>query len=225
MSFMLQTHYSIAVEIAAEMQGCEHSSVLSIWSRLEWLSHCKQPLTLYSWVNAANSLQAYLCADLLQLSCRGFISTQVFDSSRYCILHKEEDGQKQKHCCEITQDKRGNDTHIPLESLVEPSLPMMRYCFVSSSWSLHWRLFANSRMESSITATSRSEQIHSAVGVCVNVVSDVIGIYLPNLSTFLTLASYSSKLLFMETLKTSTTYAETHEHPFIERFYCTLIEK
>lgn len=117
-----------------------------------------QPSTLYLLVNALNSLQTCLCADFWQLSCRGFISTQVFDSSRYCILHKEEEGQRQNNHCEMRRAQRGSGTHIPLESLVEPSLPMMRYSFLSSNWPLHWRLFANTRMESFITRTSPSEQ-------------------------------------------------------------------
>lgn len=58
-----------------------------------------------------------------------------------------------------------------------------------------------------------------------NGVSGVIGVYLRILSTSLTLASYSSKLLFLETLKTSTTYAETQEHLFIERFCFMLFEE
>lgn len=154
---MHYTNYYMA-DCSSKMQGCEQCSVLSTWNRLEWLSHCLQPSTLYSLVNASNSLQAYLCADFLQLSCRGFISTQVFDSSRYCILHKEEDGQKHNNRCEMRWDKRERGTHIPLESLVEPSLPMMRYSFLSSNWPLHWHLFANTRMESSITRPSPSEQ-------------------------------------------------------------------
>lgn len=142
------------------MQGCEHSSCQCAVP--QWLSHCVQPSTLYLLVNLLNSPQACLCADFLQLSGRGFISTQVFDSSRYCILHREEDGQKQNNQGEMRRARRGSrsrsGTHIPLESLVEPSLPMMRYSFLSSNWLLHCRLFANTRMESFITRLSPSEQ-------------------------------------------------------------------
>lgn len=158
MSLMHYTNYYMADCSSKKARDVSKSSVLSTWNRLEWLSHCRQPSNLYSSVNAANSLQAFLCADFLQISCRGFISTQVFDSSRYCILHKEEDGQKQNNQCEIRQDELRSGTHIPRESLVEPSLPMMRYSFLSPNWPLHWRLLANTRMESSVTRTSPSEQ-------------------------------------------------------------------
>lgn len=47
-------------------------------------------------------------------------------------------------------------THIPSESVVEPSLPMTRYCFPRVNCPLHWRLFANTRTESSFTMTSPS---------------------------------------------------------------------
>lgn len=47
-------------------------------------------------------------------------------------------------------------THIPTESVVEPSLPMTRYCFPRANCPLHWRLFANTRTESSSTRTSPS---------------------------------------------------------------------
>lgn len=47
-------------------------------------------------------------------------------------------------------------THIPSESVVEPSLPMTRYCFPRVNCPLHWRLFANTRTEFSFTRTSLS---------------------------------------------------------------------
>lgn len=47
-------------------------------------------------------------------------------------------------------------TYIPSESVVEPSLPMIRYCFPRSNCPLHWRLFANTRTESSFTSISPS---------------------------------------------------------------------
>ena len=49
-------------------------------------------------------------------------------------------------------------TYIPSESVVWPSLPMMRYSFPSSSWPLHWSLLANTRMEPFFTETSSSDR-------------------------------------------------------------------
>lgn len=156
MSLMHYTNYYMA-DCSSRNAGM-WAQLSASYMKQATVSHCLQPSTLYSLVNATNSLQAFLCAVFLQLSCRGFISTQVFDSSRYCILHKEEDGQKQSNHCKMTRNERRSSTHIPLESLVEPSLPMMRYSFLSSNWPLHWRLFANTRMEFSITWMSSSEQ-------------------------------------------------------------------
>lgn len=47
-------------------------------------------------------------------------------------------------------------TDLPSESLVEPSLPMIRYWLSTSSSSLQWRLIANTRTEFSPTWVSPS---------------------------------------------------------------------
>jgi len=47
-----------------------------------------------------------------------------------------------------------NTTYCPCESVVEPSLPMMRYCLPCSSCALHWRLLANTLTEFSSTVVS-----------------------------------------------------------------------
>lgn len=52
------------------------------------LFHCLQPLVLYTDVNASKPLHAALRFVFLHAS-KGFGSTQVFDSKRYCILQKE----------------------------------------------------------------------------------------------------------------------------------------
>lgn len=58
------------------------------------VSHCLQPSSLYSFMNAENPRQAAWWADFLHSSSEGFCSTQVFDSSRYCILQEEGESEQ-----------------------------------------------------------------------------------------------------------------------------------
>lgn len=52
------------------------------------LFHCLQPLVLYACLNVSKPLHAELRFIFLH-SSKGFGSTQVFESKRYCILQNE----------------------------------------------------------------------------------------------------------------------------------------
>lgn len=171
------------------------------------LSHCLQPFNLYSAVNAKNSLQACLCADFLQSIGRGFLSTQVFDSSRYWILHKKRRFKTrtiavQRHEMCHTRKLHSHSSGVPCGAIFSHDqilFPQVQVGFALTPLQKH-----PDRIHFHWDISIWTEYFHSVVCNCVNAISSVMGVYSRVLSTSFNLASYTSKLLFMEMLKTST---------------------
>lgn len=125
------------------------NNVLSVQMNV-YLLQSLHPLNVS--IKVCNSLHAGLLAVFSQ--SRGFGSTQVLDSKRYCILQRGSSLRMKTFRLSIINITITDNTYFPRESVVEPSLPIRRYSVPTFNLLLHWRLLANTRWEPTFTSTS-----------------------------------------------------------------------